>query len=173
VLPDRRCPVSSLGSGRWPHSTGTKPPGLNIWCGIDRPGICETESYMEKLAFTRACLSDVRVIMMIMCVPLVESLWQTAMGWIPTRVPIARRTWNPWLHPVVSGSKCGRFPRPWCLIKSMRYWKLLDGATRSPGLSWVEEGGGSGRQVEKSYMPTSTVMRKREMVRIALMFSSF
>jgi hypothetical protein len=33
---------------------------------------------MEKLAFTRACLSDVRVIMAIMCAPLVE------LSWIPT-----------------------------------------------------------------------------------------
>jgi hypothetical protein len=40
--------------------------------------------YMEKLAFTCACLSDVRVIMVIMSVPLVESLCQVAMGWIPT-----------------------------------------------------------------------------------------
>jgi hypothetical protein len=35
---------------------------------------------MEKLTFTRACLSDVSVIMMIMCVPLVELLYQEAMG---------------------------------------------------------------------------------------------
>jgi hypothetical protein len=35
---------------------------------------------MEKHAFTRACLSDVRVIVMIMCVPLVEQLCQTMMG---------------------------------------------------------------------------------------------
>jgi hypothetical protein len=38
---------------------------------------------MEKLAFTRACLSDVRVIMVIMRVPLVKLLCQAAMGWIP------------------------------------------------------------------------------------------
>jgi hypothetical protein len=37
---------------------------------------------MEKLAFTRACLSGVRVIMMIMHVPLVELLCQAVMGWI-------------------------------------------------------------------------------------------
>jgi hypothetical protein len=39
---------------------------------------------MEKLVFTRACLSDVRVIMAIMHVPLVELLCQAIMGWIPT-----------------------------------------------------------------------------------------
>jgi hypothetical protein len=45
-------------------------------------GTCETESYMEKLTFTKACLSDVNVIMVIMRVPLVELLCQVAMGWI-------------------------------------------------------------------------------------------
>jgi hypothetical protein len=38
---------------------------------------------MEKLAFTRVCLSDVSVIMAIMRIPLVELLYQTVMGWIP------------------------------------------------------------------------------------------
>jgi hypothetical protein len=41
-----------------------------------------TESYMEKPAFTRACLSYVRVIMAIMHVPLVELLCQAVMGHI-------------------------------------------------------------------------------------------
>jgi hypothetical protein len=40
----------------------------------------ETESYMDKLTFTMAFLSDVRVIMVIMCVPLVELLYQAVMG---------------------------------------------------------------------------------------------
>jgi hypothetical protein len=39
---------------------------------------------MEKLAFTRACLSDVSVIMVMMCVPLVKLLCHTMMRWIPT-----------------------------------------------------------------------------------------
>jgi hypothetical protein len=38
---------------------------------------------MEKLTFTKARLSYVRVIMEIMCVYLVESLCQAVMGWIP------------------------------------------------------------------------------------------
>jgi hypothetical protein len=37
---------------------------------------------MEKLAFTRACLSGVSAIMEIMHVPLVELLSQAVMGWI-------------------------------------------------------------------------------------------
>jgi hypothetical protein len=62
---------------------GAKPPGLDIGHGVDRSGICETESYMEKLTFTRAYLSSIRVIMAIMCVPLVELLCQTMMRWTP------------------------------------------------------------------------------------------
>jgi hypothetical protein len=38
---------------------------------------------VEKLAFTKACLSTVRVITVIMCLLLVEYLCQTAMGRIP------------------------------------------------------------------------------------------
>jgi hypothetical protein len=65
-------------------SGDAKPPGLDILCGIDRPGTCKTESYMKKPTFTMACLSDDRVIMVIMRVPLVESLCQMVMEWIPT-----------------------------------------------------------------------------------------
>jgi hypothetical protein len=39
---------------------------------------------MEKLTFTKTFLSDVRVIMAIMRVPMVELFCQTTMGWIPT-----------------------------------------------------------------------------------------
>jgi hypothetical protein len=52
---------------------------LDVWWGVDRPGTYVIESYMEKLAFTRARLFYVRVIMVIMCVSLIESLCQTAM----------------------------------------------------------------------------------------------
>jgi ABC-type phosphate transport system permease subunit len=39
---------------------------------------------MDKIAFTRKSLSDVRVIMAIMCIPVVELLCQTVMKRIPT-----------------------------------------------------------------------------------------
>jgi hypothetical protein len=42
----------------------------------------------------------------------------------------------------------------------MWYWRLLDGATRFLGSS--RKGGGSGRQVVKSCLPTSTIIRKRD-----------
>jgi hypothetical protein len=37
----------------------------------------------ENPAFTRACLSSARVIMVIMRVPVVELLCQMVMGWLP------------------------------------------------------------------------------------------
>jgi hypothetical protein len=37
----------------------------------------------RSLPLPRACLSDVRALMVIMRVPLVESLCQAMMGWIP------------------------------------------------------------------------------------------
>jgi hypothetical protein len=121
---------------------GAKPLGLDILYGVDHLGTRETESYMEKLIFTRACLSNVRVIVVIMRVPLIESLCQAAIEWIPTRVPIVRHTWGLWPRPVKSGSKCHCFPRPWRLVKSTRYWKLLDGVTGYPGPSRVKQTGG-------------------------------
>jgi hypothetical protein len=61
-------------------SGDVKPPGLDFLRGVDRPGTCETESYMDKLIFTRACLSGIRVMIAIMCAPLVEFLCQMVMG---------------------------------------------------------------------------------------------
>jgi hypothetical protein len=71
-----------VGSGAFPG--GAKPLNLDIWCSVDHLGTCVTESHMEKLAFTRVCLSYVRVIMVIMRVSLVESLCHTMMWRIPT-----------------------------------------------------------------------------------------
>jgi hypothetical protein len=79
-----------------------------------------------------------------------------------TRVPTTRHTWGLWPCPVIPRSKCHRFPRPHSVVKSMRYWKVLKGATGQPGPARVREGGGLGRQVLKSYLPTSTVVRKRD-----------
>jgi hypothetical protein len=62
---------------------GAKSPGLNILHGVDRLGTYKTESYMRSPPLPWACLSNVRVIMVIMLVPLVESLCQAAMRWIP------------------------------------------------------------------------------------------
>jgi hypothetical protein len=118
---------------------------------------------MEKIAFTRACLSDVRVLMVIYTCTLgrVATSNDDEMDSC-TRVPAARHTWSLWPCPVVSGGKSHCFPSLWHLVKSRRYWKLLDGAIGCLGPSWVEEAGGSGRQVVKFCLPTSIVMRKRD-----------
>jgi hypothetical protein len=70
----------------------------------------------------------------------------------------------PTSSPIVSGSKCRHFLIPWRLVKSTRYWKLLDRTTGCLDSSWVEEGGGLGRQVVKSCLPISTIMGKRDNV---------
>jgi hypothetical protein len=67
-----------------------------------------------------------------------------------TRVPTVRLAWVLWPCSIVPGSKCRSSPRPRRVVKSIRYWKLLDGATGSLSPSRVREGGGSGRQVAKS-----------------------
>jgi hypothetical protein len=41
-----------MGGGAFPW--GAKPLGLDICCSVDRLGTCVTESYMEKLTFTKA-----------------------------------------------------------------------------------------------------------------------
>jgi hypothetical protein len=70
VPPVRHCPIPLCNTGRWHLSGGAKHPGPNIRRGVDRLGTCATGSYMEKLTFTRVCLSSVRVIIVIMHVPL-------------------------------------------------------------------------------------------------------
>jgi hypothetical protein len=65
----------AVGGGVFSGGGGAKLLGLDILRGVHCSGTCKTEFYMEKLAFTRACLADVRVIMVIMRVPLVESLY--------------------------------------------------------------------------------------------------
>jgi hypothetical protein len=56
---------TALGGGTFLEGANPPPPELDIYHGV-------ADSYVEKLAFTRACLSSARVIMMIMRVPLVE-----------------------------------------------------------------------------------------------------
>jgi hypothetical protein len=105
---------------------------------------------MEKLIFIRACLSNIRVIMVIYACThsRVATSGGDGMDYY-TRVPAVRLTWGLWPCYVVSGGKCRRFPRPRHLVKSTRYWKLLDGATGCLDPSQVEEGGRSGRHVER------------------------
>jgi hypothetical protein len=54
--------------------------GLTICFGVGRPGPRHTGSSMENPAFIEVSLSDVRVIMAIMLVLVVELLCQAVMG---------------------------------------------------------------------------------------------
>jgi hypothetical protein len=71
-----------------------------------------TKYYVKKLAFTRACLSYVRVIMVIMRVPLVDSLCQAVIGRIPApEYMLSGACGLLWPHPVTIGTKCHSFLR--------------------------------------------------------------
>jgi hypothetical protein len=74
---------------------------------------------MEKLAFTRANLSGVRVIMVIMHVLVGALLSQATMGWILVlKCLLSGARGHLWLRPIMPGIKCHRFPMtrlPWCL----------------------------------------------------------
>jgi hypothetical protein len=59
---------------------GVRPPGWVFCFGVDRSVIWWTESFMKNPALIGASLSDVRVIMTIMCIFVVELLCQTVMG---------------------------------------------------------------------------------------------
>jgi hypothetical protein len=62
---------------------------------------------MEKPAFTRTCLSNVRVVVTNMCVPLVERLSQAVMGQILALkylLPGARGCLRP--CPIMAGFQC-------------------------------------------------------------------
>jgi hypothetical protein len=63
-------------------SRGAKHPGWAICLGVDRSGPRWTGSLMKKPAFTRASLSDVRVIILIIRVLVEELLCQSVIGWI-------------------------------------------------------------------------------------------
>jgi hypothetical protein len=67
---------------RPPFAGGVKPPGQAIYCGVDCPGPQWSGFLVEKPAFTEVSLSDLRVIMMIMCVFVEELLCQAVMGQI-------------------------------------------------------------------------------------------
>jgi hypothetical protein len=61
-------------------SRGMKPPGWAVYLSVGCPGPWWTRTLMEKLVFTRANLSDVRVIMAIMCVLVGDLLCLAVMG---------------------------------------------------------------------------------------------
>jgi hypothetical protein len=82
---------------------------------------------MEKPTFTRVCLSDVRVIMVIMRVPVVELLCGDGMASaLMYLLSSARECLLPCLF--VPDIKCRRFPRTrlcWCLSDTESPWVWL------------------------------------------------
>jgi hypothetical protein len=90
-------------------SGGVKPLGQAICLGVDCPGPWWTESLMDKPAFTRADLSDVRVIMAIIRVHVEEVLCQVLMGLIPVLdCPLSGACGHLRLLSAVLGIKCRR-----------------------------------------------------------------
>jgi hypothetical protein len=100
---------------------------------------------MEKLAFTRAHLFYVRVIMVIMCVSLIESLCQTAMGQIAVLEYMLSGV-HGLLRPslIVPGNKCCHFPR------LRRWWSLSSSENPSVGQLDARAHPRSGREVERA-----------------------
>jgi hypothetical protein len=87
-----------------------KPPRPAIRLGVDRPGPWWTKSLIEKLAFTRANLSGVRVIITIMRILVEELLYQAVMGLIPVlsclalNVAASRGTGSRGTYPVLGNT---------------------------------------------------------------------
>jgi hypothetical protein len=91
---------------------GAKPRGWAICLSIDRPGPWWTRSLMEKPTFTRASLSDVRVIMAIMHIFVGELLYQAVIGRIPVlECMLSGVCGHLWLHSIMSSMKWHCFSR--------------------------------------------------------------
>jgi hypothetical protein len=106
-------------------SGGVKPLGRATWRSVDCLGPWWIESLMERPAFARPCLSDVRVIMMIMRAPVVELLCQTAKRRIlALKCQLSGAHGHIWPCPIVLGIKCHH------LLRSQLWWCLPD--TESP-----------------------------------------
>jgi hypothetical protein len=89
---------------------------------------------MEKPAFTRANLSDVRVIMAIKRVLMVELLCQAVTGWIPVlECPLSGACGCLWLRPIMSGIKWRSFPRIQLQCRLPSIEKALGHGWRGPG----------------------------------------
>jgi hypothetical protein len=93
---------------------------------------------MEKSAFTRTCLSRIKVIMVIMCILLIELLYQTMMGQLLVLEYLMSGVCGClWLSLVVPGIECRCFLITWfrwCLFdaENPRVW--LPGARVHPEL---------------------------------------
>jgi hypothetical protein len=96
---------------------------------------------VEKPTFTEVSLSDLRVIMMIMCVFVEELLCQAVMGQILVlKYLLSGMRGHLWPCPIVPGTKYYRFPRT-CSNAAYPVLKTLRRGYQGPGHvpSWGEE----------------------------------
>jgi hypothetical protein len=164
VMPDRCCPIPSHSSGRcrlW--GGGCEAPGSRYWTWCWPFGyLWDWILYGEAHLYQGMLIQHQSYYGNYACtlggVVMSDDDEMDSCTWVPA----ARHVLGLWPCPVMPDSKCRSFPRPRRLKKSIWYWKLSGGATGCPGLSQVEEEGGLGRQMVKSCLPTSTVMRKRD-----------
>jgi hypothetical protein len=94
---------------------------------------------MEKPTFTRANLSNIRVIMPIMHVPMVEFRCQAATGWIPIlKYLLSGTSGHPWPCPIVPSIKYCSASRGPASRGAFPVLKASVHACREPGcvLSW-------------------------------------
>jgi hypothetical protein len=116
---------------------------------------------MEKPTFARACLSNIRAIMVIMHVPLVEQLCQTVMGWIQVfecLSPGARECLRS--YPVMLGvdAVISHGPNPISLSRCQMPPGTAVGGLGMPPAG-LQRGFIVGRQVVKSYQSAPIMMR--------------
>jgi hypothetical protein len=109
----------------------------------------------------RACLSNVRVIMVTMCVPLVESLCQVVMEWIPALEYLLSGTHGACGHvPSCQTINTTTFGAPGIWEKSIRFWKLPGGVTRPGSIpSW---GGRRAGQIGGGILPAHIYHKERK-----------
>jgi hypothetical protein len=119
---------------------GVRPLGLVIHIGVHRLGPRSTESCMENPASYRSILSDVRVIMAIMRVLVVDLPCQVVTGWVPAlECLLLGACGHLPLHLVLCGIKWPRYPRTPVLMPLARYlgypqsWLTGDPAHAEPG----------------------------------------
>jgi hypothetical protein len=131
-MADKRHPIPSHYIGRRGFrlpfreggGRGAKPPGWAICLGVDRPGPWWTGSLIEKPAFTRVNLSNVKVIMTIIRVLVKELLCQTVMGQIPVlECLLSSARGRLWLRPFMPGITSLLLPEDPAPGALIRYWR--------------------------------------------------
>jgi hypothetical protein len=110
-----------------------RPSGWVIWFGVDHSGPWWTGSFIENPAFTGVTLSNVRVIMVIMRVPMVELLCHAVMEQVLVlEYLLPSMCEHQMSGPVMSGIKLPCSPRAPALGLLAWYREPLGVATGGP-----------------------------------------